>query len=78
MTDGVNEVEVAVGVRESSVAYIHHTSGTSSGLPKPIPQTHRAAVGVLPYLSTSSGKEMVATFTTTPLYYSSIADLFRA
>ena len=61
-------------VGENSVAYIHHTSGTSSGLPKPIPQTHRAAVGVLPCLP-SSGK---ATFTTTPLYHGGIADLFRA
>ena len=60
---------------EESVAYIHHTSGTSSGLPKSIPQTHRAAVGVLPHIRSSS---MKATFTTTPLYHGGIADLFRA
>ena len=60
---------------ESDVAYLHHTSGTSSGLPKPIPQTHRAAVGVLPTLSNGSA---TATFTTTPLYHGGVADCFRA
>ena len=60
---------------ESDVAYLHHTSGTSSGLPKPIPQTHRAAVGVLPTLSSGSA---IATFTTTPLYHGGVADCFRA
>ena len=60
---------------ESDVAYLHHTSGTSSGLPKPIPQTHRAAVGVLPRLPSSSA---TATFTTTPLYHGGVADCFRA
>ena len=73
--DGVRSVEGGdLGITESSVAYIHHTSGTSSGLPKPIPQTHRAAVGVLPCLPSSRK----ATFTTTPLYHGGIADLFRA
>jgi acyl-coenzyme A synthetase/AMP-(fatty) acid ligase len=57
-----------------SVAYIHHTSGTSTGLPKPTPQTHHAAVGVLPLLVGTSA----ATFTTTPLYHGGIADYFRA
>lgn len=61
-------------VEESAVAYLHHTSGTSTGLPKPIPQTHRAGLGVLPCLNGSSK----ATFTTTPLYHGGIADLFRA
>lgn len=60
---------------ETAVAYLHHTSGTSSGLPKPIPQSHRAGLGVLPHLPTTPGK---ATFTTTPLYHGGIADLFRA
>ena len=60
---------------ESDVAYLHHTSGTSSGLPKPIPQTHRAAIGVLPTLSSGSA---TATFTTTPLYHGGVADCFRA
>ena len=60
---------------ENDVAYIHHTSGTSTGLPKPIPQTHRAAVGVLPTFANSYDK---ATFTTTPLYHGGVADCFRA
>ena len=77
--DGVRSVEGGdLGITESSVAYIHHTSGTSSGLPKPIPQTHRAAVGVLPCLPPSSSSSGKATFTTTPLYHGGIADLFRA
>ncbi|GME65034.1 uncharacterized protein K452DRAFT_318826 [Neofusicoccum parvum] len=62
-------------VEHMSIAYLHHTSGTSSGLPKPIPQSHRAAVCVLPHLPADSEK---ATFTTTPLYHGGIADLFRA
>ena len=57
-----------------SIAYLHHTSGTSSGMPKPIPQTHHGAVGVLPALD---GKSQ-ATFTTTPLYHGGPADIFRA
>lgn len=58
----------------NDIAYLHHTSGTSSGLPKPIPQTHHGAVGVLPALN---GKD-AATFTTTPLYHGGPADIFRA
>ncbi|KAL8926702.1 MAG: hypothetical protein Q9208_002776 [Pyrenodesmia sp. 3 TL-2023] len=57
------------------VAFYFHTSGTSSGLPKPIPQTHHGAVGVLPRLPNGHQK---ATFTTTPLYHGGIADCFRA
>lgn len=59
---------------ENDIAYLHHTSGTSSGLPKPIPQSHRAAAGILPRLD----GEHEATFTTTPLYHGGIADCFRA
>lgn len=66
--------EAAVAVTETLVAYLHHTSGTSTGIPKPIPQSHRAAVGVLPTLD---GRRQ-ASFTTTPLYHGGIADLFRA
>ena len=62
-------------VSENDVAYLHHTSGTSTGLPKPIPQSHHAAVGVLPSLCHGEDK---ATFTTTPLYHGGIADCFRA
>ena len=61
-------------LHENDTAYWHHTSGTSSGLPKPIAQSHRGAVGVLPCLD---GRE-AATFTTTPLYHGGIADCFRA
>ncbi len=61
-------------VLENDTAYLHHTSGTSSGLPKPIAQSHRAAAGVLPCLN----GEHEATFTTTPLYHGGIADCFRA
>ncbi|KAL8761958.1 MAG: hypothetical protein Q9184_001972 [Pyrenodesmia sp. 2 TL-2023] len=57
------------------VAFYFHTSGTSSGLPKPIPQTHHGAVGVLPRLPNGHEK---ATVTTTPLYHGGIADCFRA
>nr|POE56176.1 non-canonical non-ribosomal peptide synthetase fub8 [Quercus suber] len=60
---------------QTDVAYIHHTSGTSSGMPKPIPQSHRAAVGVLPCFPDG---HQSATFTTTPLYHGGVADLFRA
>ncbi len=65
----------ALGVKESDVAYLHHTSGTSTGLPKPIPQSHRAAIGVLPCLENGHDR---STFTTTPLYHGGIADCFRA
>lgn len=64
----------APSLDDTAVAYLHHTSGTSSGLPKPIPQSHRAAIGVLPRLPKIPG---VASFTTTPLYHGGIADLFR-
>ncbi|KAI9719116.1 MAG: putative secondary metabolism biosynthetic enzyme [Candelaria pacifica] len=74
-TDHVFEFTPYWAMSKDDVAYLHHTSGTSSGLPKPIPQTHHAAIGVLPYLSNGSDK---ATFTTTPLYHGGIADLFRA
>lgn len=62
-------------VQAQDVAYLHHTSGTSSGIPKPVPQPHKAAVGVQPFLP--HGRD-AATFTTTPLFHGGIADLFRA
>ncbi|KAI8936025.1 hypothetical protein NX059_007527 [Plenodomus lindquistii] len=61
-------------VDERATAYLHHTSGTSSGLPKPIPQSHAGAIGVLPNLPKVP---TIASFTTTPLYHGGIADLFR-
>ncbi len=59
---------------DEAVAYFHHTSGTSTGKPKPIPQTHYGSIGVLPALE---GRDY-ATFTTTPLYHGGPADTFRA
>ncbi|KAF2669708.1 acetyl-CoA synthetase-like protein [Microthyrium microscopicum] len=61
-------------VASKETAYFHHTSGTSSGSPKPIPQSHHGAVGVLPVFD----GESMATFTTTPLYHGGPADIFRA
>ena len=61
--------------KPDDVAYLHHTSGTSTGLPKPIPQTHNAACGVLPSFPNGGTS---ATFSTTPLYHGGIADCFRA
>lgn len=61
----------------ADVAYVHHTSGTSSGLPKAIPITHSGAVGVLPGFEDGE-LFRPATFTTTPLYHGGPADCFRA
>lgn len=70
VSDDISRQEVA----PDEIAYLHHTSGTSSGLPKSIPQTHHGAVGVLPALDGQNE----ATFTTTPLYHGGPADIFRA
>ncbi|KAI0862477.1 hypothetical protein F4860DRAFT_523227 [Xylaria cubensis] len=59
----------------SSVAFLQHTSGTSSGLPKPIFQTEWGAVGCLPVFTEANPK---ATFTTTPFYHGGVADALRA
>ncbi|CAL8582210.1 hypothetical protein XPA_007880 [Xanthoria parietina] len=61
--------------KASDIAFFFHTSGTSSGLPKPVPLDHYGAVGVLPCLPQGHS---IATFTTTPLYHGGIADCFRA
>lgn len=61
--------------KTGDVAYLFHTSGTSSGLPKPIPQLHHAAVSVLPRLP---GGGDHSTFSTTPLYHGGVADCLRA
>ena len=63
-------------LRSSDLAFFYHTSGTSSGLPKPVPQSHWSAVGALPRLSL--GQLANATFTTTPLYHGGLADCLRA
>ncbi|KAK3936987.1 hypothetical protein QBC46DRAFT_295147 [Diplogelasinospora grovesii] len=59
----------------SEVAYVFHTSGTSSGRPKPIPETHHAAVALLPQLPQNKN---FPTFSTTPLYHGGVADCLRA
>ncbi|SMQ55111.1 unnamed protein product [Zymoseptoria tritici ST99CH_3D7] len=65
---------VCYSASSTDTAYLHHTSGTSTGLPKPIPQSHNAGCGVQPRLNGSDA----ATFTTTPLHHGGVADLFRA
>lgn len=60
--------------RIAEIACFFHTSGTSSGLPKPIPQSH-AMVSALPR---STHHDQPATFTTTPLYHGGLADCLRA
>ncbi len=67
-----HERAVTTGI---SIAYYHHTSGTSSGRPKPISISNDGAVGVLPKLDQDCNS---ATFTTTPLYHGGPADCFRA
>ncbi|KAG8672351.1 nonribosomal peptide synthetase-like protein nrps11 [Fusarium poae] len=59
----------------SDTAYICHTSGTSSGLPKPIPQTQ---FGVMGALYSFSGEDKPATFSTTPLYHGGFPDCLRS
>ncbi|KAI1331617.1 acetyl-CoA synthetase-like protein [Xylariaceae sp. FL0255] len=57
---------------DSHFAWIIHSSG-STGLPKPIFQTHRAALGNYAY-----GNFGMSTFVTTPLFHQSgVANLFR-
>ena len=72
--DAVDSLQ-SVPILPTDTAYLHHTSGTSTGIPKPIPQSHHGAVLVLPHLPPTTSK---ATFTTTPLYHGGIADLFRS
>lgn len=60
---------------ESDVAIWFHSSGTSSGLPKAIPQTHAGLVAALPSFP---GDEKPATFSTTPLYHGGLVDALRA
>ncbi|KAF4498811.1 nonribosomal peptide synthetase [Fusarium agapanthi] len=68
-----DSLEQTPGVSET--AYICHTSGTSSGLPKPIPQTQ---FGVMGALYSFPGKNKPATFSTTPLYHGGFPDCLRA
>jgi acyl-CoA synthetase (AMP-forming)/AMP-acid ligase II len=74
-----------------SISHVFHSSGTS-GLPKPIPNTHAGAVSVLPrrklpsYLASNNDQASSSTmppsesaaFTTTPLFHGGVSDLLRA
>ncbi|KAI5790287.1 hypothetical protein EDC01DRAFT_788548 [Geopyxis carbonaria] len=59
-------------VSPESVAYIHHTSGTT-GFPKPIFTPHAASTVHLPCIPGAA-----PTLTTTPLYHGGTADLWRS
>ncbi|KAI0479348.1 hypothetical protein GGR56DRAFT_690686 [Xylariaceae sp. FL0804] len=63
------------GSQTPDIAYLRHTSGTSSGLPKPIVQTQWGAVGCFPVFTT---ERQGVTFSTTPLYHGGLADCLRA
>lgn len=71
----IEPIEPPRQATRDSIAYLFHTSGTSSGLPKPIPQSHNAAVVALPHFPEG---HKASTFSTTPLYHGGIADMFRA
>jgi acyl-CoA synthetase (AMP-forming)/AMP-acid ligase II len=82
-----------VSIDPDSVSHVFHSSGTS-GLPKPIPNTHARSVNVLPrralpsYLSSTGNSSSSsnsppppsesAAFTTTPLFHGGVSDLLRA
>ena len=81
-----------INIDPDSVSHVFHSSGTS-GLPKPIPNTHARSVNVLPrralpsYLSpagqdtpsssSSPPASESAAFTTTPLFHGGVSDLLR-
>lgn len=81
-----------IDIAPTSVSHVFHSSGTS-GLPKPIPNTHARSVEVLPrrgipaYLAPSPDEgsssslpppSESAAFTTTPLFHGGVSDLLRA
>ncbi|RDA86136.1 hypothetical protein CP532_3062 [Ophiocordyceps camponoti-leonardi (nom. inval.)] len=76
--DGASEVNNPSypALTSFDTAYYFHSSGTSSGLPKPISQTHLSAAGALPRFEDQS--RLAATFTTTPLYHGGLADAMRS
>jgi thioester reductase-like protein len=71
------EVEFQLGPqgKVSLVPYFHHSSGTSSGSPKAVPQSNAGAFAALPSIDRSTG---AATFSATPLYHGGVADCFRS
>lgn len=64
----------AIKTASTVVPFLFHTSGTSSGKPKPIPQSN-AVIQCLPRFEENN---TTATFTTTPLYHGGLADCLRA
>ncbi|KAI1083049.1 hypothetical protein F5B20DRAFT_577434 [Whalleya microplaca] len=67
--------EMSLSREALDIAYLRHTSGTSSGLPKPIIQSQWGAVGCLPSFTDT---DQPGTFSTTPLYHGGLADCLRA
>lgn len=56
-----------------------HSSGTSTGLPKPIPIRSCDEIGALPrFHESNSQSNAPSTFTTTPIYTGGLADLWRS
>ncbi|KAI8958459.1 acetyl-CoA synthetase-like protein [Daldinia sp. FL1419] len=73
--DGGVDVKNVFAAGESDIAFLRHTSGTSSGIPKLVAQSQWGTVGCFVPLSRI---RQPATFTTTPLYHGGLADCFRA
>lgn len=56
-----------------------HSSGTSTGLPKPIPITHQDEIGALPrFHQIAEYESPSSTLSTTPIYTGGLADLWRS
>lgn len=65
--------------RISSMAYICHSSGTASGLPKPIYQSQHGVICCLyPFPRNEDARSQPATFTVTPLYHGGTPDCLRS
>ena len=63
----------------NDVVLYGHSSGTSTGLPKPIPITSRDEIGALPrFHEMNIESRLPSTFTTTPIYTGGLADLWRS
>jgi thioester reductase-like protein len=69
------ESQISPGGKVATIPYLHHSSGTSSGKPKAIPQSSAAAFAALPSIDKYPGS---ATFSSTPLYHGGVADCFRS
>ncbi|PRP79220.1 NRPS-like enzyme [Planoprotostelium fungivorum] len=62
-----------VDEERDSVAFFYHTSGTTTGMPKTIPQLHRSCTTAFPKILGGT-----PTLTMTPLYHGGGADLLRS